>query len=257
MAFSNETFSDESYGIASSTADRINGTFIQKTQGENGCDIIDIEDALVFDERLIYVTYKPSKKTLLHYYMKNYFIAEFNYLRRKTDLSFPEYIFPLLNELKVKYNNNTTNSYEEYNYYLYNLLINNCDKYINEAFNILFEDRNLMKNFSISVSKLIQKIKKQQYPKFLADDGKIKRYSNWNKWLQEALFYREKGRCANCGCDLSGTIAINNKINIDHIIPLTKGGTNDPTNLQILCSTCNKKKYNSSSEAGNNKHIFW
>ena len=175
MAFSNETFSDESYGIASSTADRINGTFIQKTQGENGCDIIDIEDALVFDERLIYVTYKPSKKTLLHYYMKNYFIAEFNYLRRKTDLSFPEYIFPLLNELKVKYNNNTTNSYEEYNYYLYNLLINNCDKYINEAFNILFEDRNLMKNFSISVSKLIQKIKKQHYPKFLAEDGKIKR----------------------------------------------------------------------------------
>jgi len=257
MAFSNEVFSDESYGIASSTADRINETFIQKTQEENGCDIIDIEDALVFDKILIYVAYKPSKKTLLHYFMESYYIAELNYLRRKSDSFFPKYIFPLLDELKVKYSKNTTNSYQEYNYYLYDLLINNCNKYINEAFNILFDDRNLMKNFSILVSKLILKIEKEQYPKFLKDDGIIKRYSNWNKWLQEALVYREKGCCANCGCDLSGIIAIKNKINIDHIVPLTKGGTNDPTNLQILCSTCNKKKYNSNSEAGNNKHIFW
>ena len=241
MAFSTEVFSDESYGIASSTADRINGTFINKTQ-ESSFDIIDIEDALILDEELISIAYKPNKKTLLHYYMESYFIAEWNYLRRKSDTFFPKYILPLLNELNIQYKNERNfTSYEEYNYHLYNLLINNCNKYINEAFNILFENRNLMKNFNILVSELILKIEQQQYPKYLSDDGRIKRYPRWNKWLKDALFYREKGCCAHCGCDLSGTVAIRNQINIVHIVPLTRGGTNDPTNLQILCSTCNKK----------------
>lgn len=256
MAFSKEIFSDESYGIASSTADRINEVYVLKSQPD-GCDIIDIEEALEFNTSLIEIAYKPNKKTLLHNFIKKYFWEEFNYLRRKTDYDFPQYIFPLLDELQIKYNKTSDDSYEIYNMYLFNLLINNCDKYIHEAFNILFEDRNLMKNFSILVSKLIPELKYKNYPQYLKADGIIKRYSHWNKWLKDGLFYREKGCCANCACDLSGIIAISNKIHIDHIVPLTKGGTNDPTNLQILCSKCNLKKYNSNSDAGNNRHIFW
>ena len=33
-------------------------------------------------------------------------------------------------------------------------------------------------------------------------------------------------------------------LQIDHVIPVTKGGTNDKANIQLLCKTCNVKKGN-------------
>ena len=37
-------------------------------------------------------------------------------------------------------------------------------------------------------------------------------------------------------------------IDIDHIIPKSKGGTNDPTNLQCLCIHCNRSKGNDTTD---------
>lgn len=31
-------------------------------------------------------------------------------------------------------------------------------------------------------------------------------------------------------------------LTVDHIRPLSRGGTNDPSNLQVLCRRCNAKK---------------
>lgn len=47
----------------------------------------------------------------------------------------------------------------------------------------------------------------------------------------------QKGLCVYCKCD------IKIKYHVDHIIPLSKGGTHTPENIQILCPTCNVKKW--------------
>lgn len=46
----------------------------------------------------------------------------------------------------------------------------------------------------------------------------------------------QKYKCANCMCDVS------KKYHVDHIMPIALGGTNWPSNLQILCPTCNMRK---------------
>lgn len=52
------------------------------------------------------------------------------------------------------------------------------------------------------------------------------------------LFLRQRGRCAMWNCRVKLT-----KKHVDHIQPLSKGGTNWPRNLQLLCPTCNHRKH--------------
>ena len=46
---------------------------------------------------------------------------------------------------------------------------------------------------------------------------------------------KQRGRCALCRVPLR-------KQHIDHVIPLARGGTNYPKNIQLLCPTCNVRK---------------
>ena len=39
------------------------------------------------------------------------------------------------------------------------------------------------------------------------------------------------------------SVDVSKNYHIDHIMPLALGGYNGPPNLQILCRTCNQKKY--------------
>lgn len=54
-----------------------------------------------------------------------------------------------------------------------------------------------------------------------------------------AILESQKNRCAFCGVRFKKR----SDWHLDHIIPLSKGGSNWPSNLQILCVTCNLEKH--------------
>lgn len=70
--------------------------------------------------------------------------------------------------------------------------------------------------------------------KRLLNKIKVNRYIP-NKLKKEVL-KKFKNRCCFCGSKL--------KLEYDHIIPLSKGGITEISNLQLLCKTCNLKKSN-------------
>jgi len=53
----------------------------------------------------------------------------------------------------------------------------------------------------------------------------------------EEIKEKQQHKCANCLNSIQGK-----EYHIDHIIPVSKNGTNWPHNIQILCPTCNLKK---------------
>jgi 5-methylcytosine-specific restriction protein A len=55
--------------------------------------------------------------------------------------------------------------------------------------------------------------------------------------VRNYVFQRDKYQCQSCG-KTSGEA----QLSVDHIIPLARGGTNDISNLQTLCLTCNQRK---------------
>lgn len=57
--------------------------------------------------------------------------------------------------------------------------------------------------------------------------------SNYRKIFNE-LLHKYNFKCVCCGSK--------EKLSVDHIKPVSKGGTDDITNLQILCKSCNSSK---------------
>lgn len=63
---------------------------------------------------------------------------------------------------------------------------------------------------------------------------------------RERIFGRDKWRCYRCGCALSRTRTVPHPQapTIDHLVPLTRGGTHEPANVRACCYRCNCIKGN-------------
>lgn len=47
---------------------------------------------------------------------------------------------------------------------------------------------------------------------------------------------RQRGRCYYCNCK------VGKKYDVDHVVPLSRGGSNGPENIVIACPSCNRSK---------------
>jgi hypothetical protein len=58
--------------------------------------------------------------------------------------------------------------------------------------------------------------------------------------IRYEIFRRDGHRCVDCGASAQDDPFV--RLEIDHRIPVSKGGSNDPQNLQTLCWACNNGK---------------
>ncbi len=91
------------------------------------------------------------------------------------------------------------------------------------------------------------KLMHQQHPEWHRNQNYKRRgaeghytYDEWNNKLME---YGH--RCAYCGTLESNTVE--GKLTVDHVIPISKGGTNYIDNLVPACSLCNNEKFTSTA----------
>jgi hypothetical protein len=52
--------------------------------------------------------------------------------------------------------------------------------------------------------------------------------------VRHEVWRRDQGRCVRCGSQ--------ERLEFDHIIPWSRGGSDTPRNLQLLCERCNRRK---------------
>jgi 5-methylcytosine-specific restriction enzyme A len=58
--------------------------------------------------------------------------------------------------------------------------------------------------------------------------------------VRQYVFERDRFQCQNCGRSSLHDATV--KLNIDHIIAVANGGSDDLSNLQTLCDRCNQQK---------------
>lgn len=127
-------------------------------------------------------------------------------------------------------------------YDIYNSLLKTI---VEEVFFIMFLNRHSLMLFhkliaDVITSSEIEELKPNDRVWF-SNNGILLR-KNIPQWAKNAVFYRDRGRCVLCYMDLSHLLSLQNENHFDHIVPLARGGINDVTNLQLLCSDCNYHK---------------
>jgi hypothetical protein len=94
-----------------------------------------------------------------------------------------------------------------------------------EAIELLLWDRS---------RRLDAKLVRLQKIRTRADEVAMSRRERIPDDVRAFVWDRDEGQCVRCGAD--------DNLQFDHVIPVAKGGSNAPENIQLLCLDCNQLK---------------
>lgn len=114
--------------------------------------------------------------------------------------------------------------YKQINYVRQSYKVDVTDKTIGT--NIRYIERRFQKLKQIEFACPISQYNSKQQRKFMTPE------------LRHKIAVRDNYTCQICGKYMPDGVGLQ----IDHIIPISKGGKTIPSNLQVLCSKCNGKK---------------
>jgi hypothetical protein len=115
------------------------------------------------------------------------------------------------------------------------------NSFVESAFAHLWFRKAFLFDFNIRLAEKISPLLKSEHPE-LESDGRLPRAQHFNKWIIDLIINREAGLCHYCKNPVAIPGLYNQTYDIDHMVPIARGGTNDPTNLVLSCSICNNKK---------------
>lgn len=221
----------------------------------------------IFKDEIIESIVKPTKRTAIHYYLYYFQDIEEDMSKLWGSIE-PESIYlyavQLLQEVdlypelsSVDFNDCSNTSCTHYDCEIgekirewTGYIIENQEQInhliVHSAFQFIFQDRYFLQKFHLRLSQFVEEnieYIEANYPDVVTPGNRIKR-QYFPMWLKNAVYYRDKATCSNrmCRCDLSKRIRPQNKIHIDHIVPLNLYGSNDASNFQLLCESCNTSK---------------
>ncbi|MEE1994021.1 HNH endonuclease signature motif containing protein [Pseudomonas syringae pv. syringae] len=112
---------------------------------------------------------------------------------------------------------------------------------VDSAFAQLWTRKQFLFDFNMRLAEEISPLLKSEYP-ILGKDGQLPRATYFPVWVDNLVIHRERGLCHYCGLPAALASLPNQTYDIDHMVPIAGGGTNDATNLVLSCPVCNNKK---------------
>lgn len=67
--------------------------------------------------------------------------------------------------------------------------------------------------------------------------------AHW-QWLRCRLSEAQNWKCCWCGCETTDVRKVWNASTIEHVMPKSVGGSDDPENLAMSCNRCNNARGN-------------
>jgi len=125
-------------------------------------------------------------------------------------------------------------SFKGYNFYIYK---NNLYSFDPSDIHTPEQQRLLIKEHYFKQEKKFKKLQKEiQLFEKLESSGLPPAREQITEDVRFLVWRRDGGKCVKCGS--------NKNLEFDHIIPVSKGGSNTERNIQLLCENCNREKSN-------------